>query len=79
VHVHESASIRIAYLYAVCNAYILSKGAVTEVLEDRSGSARNELKISAGLEWLQSLTVRSAATECMSSVEVIQVNENNDF
>jgi hypothetical protein len=45
VHVHEKCeSIRIAYLYAVCNVYILSKRARTVVLEDRRGSARNELR-----------------------------------
>ena len=41
---------RIAYLYAVCNVYVLAKRARTEVLEDRRGSARNELRESTHLE-----------------------------
>jgi hypothetical protein len=40
---------RITYLYAVGNVYNLSKRAVTEVLEDRRGSARNKLKRSTDL------------------------------
>jgi hypothetical protein len=54
--VHEECeSIRISYLYAVRNAYILAKRAQdqTEVLEDSRGSARKELRESTRLKWLQ--------------------------
>ena len=53
----KSARFRIAYLsylFEVCNLYILAKRARTEVLEDREGSARNELRESIGLKWLHS-------------------------
>jgi hypothetical protein len=44
------------------------------VLEDPRGSARNKLQESTSLKWLQWLTLRSAATEYMLSVEL---NEND--
>jgi hypothetical protein len=47
VHVHEECEgIRIVYLYAARDAYILAKRAraQTEVPEVRRGSARNELR-----------------------------------
>jgi hypothetical protein len=69
--VHDkSESIGIAYLFPACNVYILSKRVLTVVLEDRRGSARNKLRESACLQWLQWLTLRSAATVCMSSADV---------
>lgn len=44
------ANIKITYLYAFCNVYILAKRAVAEVLEDRRGNARNELRESTCLK-----------------------------
>ena len=46
-------SIWIAYLYSVRNVYVLAMRARTEVLEDRRGSARNELRESTRLKWFQ--------------------------
>ena len=40
----------IAYLYAVRSVYVLPKRVRTEVLEDRRGTARNELRESTRLE-----------------------------
>jgi hypothetical protein len=56
VHVHEECeSIRFAYLYATRNSYILAKRAQaqSEGSEVRRGSARNELRESTRLKWLQ--------------------------
>ena len=46
-------SIWIAYLYSIRNVYVLAMRARTEVLEDRRGSARNELRESTRLKWFQ--------------------------
>lgn len=53
VHVHETCESIFGYLYSVRNGNILSKRAHTEVLEDRRGNARNKLRESTYLEWLQ--------------------------
>jgi hypothetical protein len=56
MHAHEDCEgIRIAYPYTVHIAYILAKRAQaqTEVLEVPRGNARNELRESTRLKWLQ--------------------------
>ena len=44
-------STRIAYLYAVRNVYILAKRELKVVLEDRKGSAENNLRKLILLKW----------------------------